>query len=196
MIARSARALRAFRLRMLCRHVAWPARMTIGRRVRISATGGGRIAIGENLGVADFASIVAKRGSIAIGCGGHIGIGAVIVCREAISIGDDVLIGEYVTIRDQDHVHGRGLITAQAGFATAPIVIGDNVWIGAKATITRGVTIGSNCVIGANAVVTGDIPPNAVALGVPARVRRVAGPAAEPGQGLALCGNGDADRDR
>jgi acetyltransferase-like isoleucine patch superfamily enzyme len=54
-------------------------------------------------------------------------------------------------------------------------VIGNNVWIGAKATVTKGVTIGDNVVIGANSVVTRDIPPNSVAAGAPARVIRSIG---------------------
>ena len=68
----------------------------------------------------------------------------------------------------------------------AAIRIGDNVWIGAKATITRGVTIGDNAVVGANAVVTRDVPENAVVGGVPAKVIRFANgrePASIPRQG-------------
>jgi acetyltransferase-like isoleucine patch superfamily enzyme len=56
---------------------------------------------------------------------------------------------------------------------SAPIRIGRNVWIGGKATITKGVTIGDNAIIGANAVVTHDVPMNAVAVGVPARVIKI-----------------------
>lgn len=52
----------------------------------------------------------------------------------------------------------------------APIVIGDNVYIGMGAYIMPGVTIGNNVIIGANAVVTHDIPDNSVAVGMPARV--------------------------
>jgi len=50
-----------------------------------------------------------------------------------------------------------------------PIVIGDNVWIASRATILSGVTIGDNSVIAAGALVTKDIPPNSLAMGVPAK---------------------------
>lgn len=50
-----------------------------------------------------------------------------------------------------------------------PIVIGDNVWIASRATILAGVTIGDNSVIAAGALVTKDIPPNSIAMGVPAK---------------------------
>jgi maltose O-acetyltransferase len=55
---------------------------------------------------------------------------------------------------------------------TRPIVIKDNVWIGASATINPGVTIGNNVVVGAGAVVTKDVPDNVVVAGVPAKVIR------------------------
>ena len=53
-----------------------------------------------------------------------------------------------------------------------PTVIGNDVWIGANAVIRQGVTVGTGAVIGAGAVVTKDIPPYAVAVGVPAKVLR------------------------
>ena len=55
---------------------------------------------------------------------------------------------------------------------TAPVVIGDNVWIGGGAIIMPGVTIGDNVVIGAGSIVTKDIPSNTIAYGNPCRVRR------------------------
>ena len=55
---------------------------------------------------------------------------------------------------------------------TAPVTIGDNVWIGGGAIILPGVNIGSNVVIGAGSVVTRDIPDNAIAFGNPCRVMR------------------------
>ena len=53
-----------------------------------------------------------------------------------------------------------------------PIQIGNNVWIGAGATILAGVTIGDNTVIGAGSLVKKDIPANVVAVGVPCKVLR------------------------
>lgn len=53
---------------------------------------------------------------------------------------------------------------------TAPVIIGDNVWIGGGAIILPGVTIGNNVVIGVGSVVTKDIPDNLIAVGNPCRV--------------------------
>ena len=90
--------------------------------------------------------------------------------RERIDIGDRSRIAEMVTIRDHNHVEMPGAPGERSGFHAVPVTIGRNVWIGAKATIMPGVTIGDNSIIGANAVVTKDVPPNSVAVGVPAKV--------------------------
>ena len=60
----------------------------------------------------------------------------------------------------------------QQGVSTKPVVIGDDVWIGANAVILPGVTIGPHSVVAAGAVVTRDVPPGCVVGGVPAKVIR------------------------
>ena len=86
-----------------------------------------------------------------------------------IVIGDGSLIGHNVVLATLDHdlaPEKRHILHS------APIRIGNNVWIGAGAVVTKGVTIGDNSVIAAGAVVTRDIPPNVIAAGVPAKVLR------------------------
>lgn len=86
-----------------------------------------------------------------------------------ITIGDGTLIGHQVVLATLDHDMDPA---KRSWMHPSPIVIGSNVWIGAHATILRGVTIGNNAVIAAGAVVTKDVPANTVAGGVPARVLR------------------------
>ncbi|NEQ84957.1 MAG: maltose O-acetyltransferase [Moorea sp. SIO2I5] len=61
----------------------------------------------------------------------------------------------------------------QGVYSKGPVVIGDDVWLGAGAIVLDGVRIGKGCIIGAGAVVTKDLPDYAVAIGVPARVIRM-----------------------
>jgi len=157
--------------------IRWGRSVSLGADVRFSVSGESRILFGDSTSIERLATLVVNNATLAIGATSYIGIGTVIVARQSVTIGDNALIAEYVTIRDQDHVYGTGRPTAESGFVTSPISIGNNVWIGAKATITKGVTIGDNAVIGANAVVTQDIPANCVAAGIPARVIRNFGPA-------------------
>ena len=86
-----------------------------------------------------------------------------------VYIGDNVMIGPNTTITTVGHPlspKDRRAHLAQG----SEIRIGNDVWLGANVTILPGVTIGDNVVVGAGAVVTKDIPPNSLALGVPARV--------------------------
>lgn len=171
---RSSRAINAMSGYVSIARVGFQAvgRVHLARHVRLRVTDGGTARLADAVSIDRFADITVKYGHLEIGARSYIGQYSVICARDRIVIGADSLIAEHVTIRDQDHSFGPGLTTARAGFTTAPIQIGNNVWIGAKATVTKGVTIGDNVVIGANSVVTRDIPANSVAVGAPARVIR------------------------
>ena len=140
------------------------------RDVRLLCRDGGHITLGDGCELLEGCRLYAVEGStLNIGANAHVGVGTLIVARSDIVIGTDALIAEYVTIRDQDHaMEGAGPIRAN-GFVSEPIRIGNDVWIGAKATVTKGVTIGDGAIIGANAVVTVDVAPGTVVAGVPAR---------------------------
>jgi len=85
-----------------------------------------------------------------------------------ISIGNDVMIGPKVNLVSAGHPTEPA--QRRNGIVKQPIAIGNNVWIGAAATILPGVTIGENAVVAAGAVVSRDVPANTIAAGVPARV--------------------------
>lgn len=86
-----------------------------------------------------------------------------------VRIGDRVLFGPGVQIYGTTHPLDP-IERASGKEFCAPVIIGDDCWIGGGAIILAGVTIGDGAVIGAGAVVTGDIPARAVAVGNPARV--------------------------
>jgi carbonic anhydrase/acetyltransferase-like protein (isoleucine patch superfamily) len=100
--------------------------------------------------------------------GGYANQGASITCFEEISIGRDVAIGPEVMIRDSD----SHIITGSTRGSTAPITIGDRVWIGARALVLKGVTIGDGAIVAAGAVVTRDVEAGTLVAGVPARYVR------------------------
>ena len=86
-------------------------------------------------------------------------------CFQRIEIGKGCSISDNVSIADSDSHY----IDGNKDKMTAPVVIGDHVWIGKNATILKGVTIGSGAVIGAGSLVTKDVPSNTVVAGVPAK---------------------------
>lgn len=98
-----------------------------------------------------------------------------ITSSNQIIIGDNLLTGKWVTITDNSHgdTNRQSLLLTPT---TRPIVskgivkIGNNVWIGDKATILPGVTIGDGAVIAANSVVSKDVPAYAVVGGIPAKL--------------------------
>lgn len=99
---------------------------------------------------------------------GYFNNGVQIVCQDHIRIGNNVVVARDVIIRDSD---AHRLDTP--GFRmTSPVVIGDNVWIAARAVIMKGVTVGEGAVVAAGAVVTKDVPPHTLVAGVPARIIR------------------------
>ncbi len=97
-----------------------------------------------------------------------------IIAMTAVTIGDDFLCGDRVTIVDADF-HGQEIETRFSGpGATAPIRIGNMVWLGSQVTILKGVTIGDNVIIAAGSVVTRNIKSGWIAGGNPARpLRRI-----------------------
>jgi acetyltransferase-like isoleucine patch superfamily enzyme len=84
-----------------------------------------------------------------------------------ITIGDGALIGHHVVLATLNHDFPPEI---RGDMRPAPIVMGKNVWLGARVTVLPGVTIGDNAIVAAGAVVTRDVPPGAVAAGVPARI--------------------------
>lgn len=104
--------------------------------------------------------------NISLGKNVFINSGCCFQDQGGITIGDGALIGHHVVLatinHDLDPMH-------RATNHPSPIVIGDNVWIGAHATILPGVTIGDGAIIAAGAVVTKDVAANTVVGGVPAK---------------------------
>jgi acetyltransferase-like isoleucine patch superfamily enzyme len=100
-----------------------------------------------------------------------IGHGATLHANQSIEIGSGTMIAEYVSIRDHDHNYRNMQFERliEKGFISAPVQIGNNVWIGCKSTITKGVHIGNNAVVGANSVVTRDVPARTMVVGAPAK---------------------------
>ena len=132
----------------------WSNLIGLYQRTIIIAKRGGKIKIGENVGIS----------------------GTTIYAWNSIEIGANTLIGANCKILDSD-LHpidaGDRMKSDYADFVnTAPVVIGKNCFIGCNTLILKGVNIGDNSVIGAGSVVTKSIPANVIAAGNPALVVR------------------------
>lgn len=137
-----------------------PDRIEIGRGVSIRAHARleavpalpgdepGRVRIGDNVQIEGYFSVAAA---------------------ESVTIGNGVLIGSNVAIRDHDHGIAPDSQRALQPLVKAPVEIGDFVWLSQNVVVLKGVTIGRNAVVGANAVVTRPVAEGAIVAGVPAR---------------------------
>jgi maltose O-acetyltransferase len=114
-----------------------------------------------------------ERGAvIRIGDGNWFSNNTSVVASERIEIGAHCQIGDHVAIYDSDfHEIAPATRTRSAG-PSAPVIIGNNVWLGSRVIVLKGVTIGDNSIVGAMGLVTRSIPPNSIAAGVPAKVIR------------------------
>lgn len=145
------------------------AKVSIGSGCHIT---GGRFV--NRIGRNQASSLSAARGAeltIGDGCGIS---SSCIWARESIVIGNNVNIGADCIVFDHDahsldHLKRRCYADDSAGTATAPIRIADDVLIGARTIVLKGVTIGARAIVGAGSVVAGDIPAGEIWAGNPAK---------------------------
>ncbi len=145
------------------------AQITVGSRFHcISGAGVNRL--GRNL----RSGIFAGEGAV-IRIGDGVGMScSTLWARSSITIGNHVNIGADCMIMDHDahslyYLHRRDYSVDRQHIASKPVTIGNDVLLGARCVVLKGVTIGDRSVVGAGSVVTGDIPPDQVWAGNPAR---------------------------
>lgn len=125
----------------------------------MSVDRGASLRIGRGLKMRDGAKLRVRPGAVCkLGKNVSLNSNDMIVCREKIVIGDDVQLSPNVQIYDHDHdFRAEGGVKAMK-YATAPVEIGSNVWIGANCVILRGTKIGDGSVVAAGSVIKGEFP--------------------------------------
>jgi acetyltransferase-like isoleucine patch superfamily enzyme len=153
---------------------------TKGRRIAfgrgVTVTPGGHVDIGDKVHIGDRVHLeigIEPRGRLRIGDSSWLSHDGHIQCRKSVEIGRNVLIGEFVSIRDSTHAYSDpDRPTKQQGDLIGTIQIQDDVWIGRGCLVQgrpEGIVIGQGAVVAANSVVSAPIPPMEVWGGVPAR---------------------------
>lgn len=115
----------------------------------------GKITLYKKTEIRPNTEITARNAEIIIGANSFVNRNCMIVAHAGITIGEKTTIGPNTCIYDHDH-DGNG------DYISAPIVIGNNVWIGAGCIILKGVHIGDGVIIGAGTIVLDDVDSNSV----------------------------------
>lgn len=140
-------------------HVDNEGRMIIGERVQLVST------------IATLELVSGPEGTLEIGPRTLVNFGCSLVALLQVRIGADCHIGPYTMMLDNDF-HRVEPERRLERPPSAPIVVEDNVWVGARSMIRCGVTIGRDSCVAAGSIVTKDVPPRTLVAGVPARAIR------------------------
>ncbi|MEL6385218.1 MAG: acyltransferase [Cyanobacteria bacterium J06626_18] len=159
-----------------------PGKMTLGDRVAIddntlldaSGTGPTGMTFGDDVIISRNCVIQGKTGPLVLGNKVDIGCNVILSSGNGIFIGNSVLIAGNCYIGGGRYVSDRTDIPMmeQGVYSKGPVAIGDDVWLGAGATVLDGVKLGRGCIVGAGAVVTKSFPDFSVVAGVPAKLLR------------------------
>jgi acetyltransferase-like isoleucine patch superfamily enzyme len=159
--------------------IAGPA--IIERNCIIDALSINGIRFGKNVSVGKYTTIEGSGSLKNIGeglvVGNNVGLGThgFYGCAGGIHIGDDVICGNFVSMHSENHIaSSKDMPIRLQGVTRQGIKIGNNCWIGAKATILDGAFIGDGCIVAAGAVVTqGDYASDSIIGGVPAKTLKM-----------------------
>lgn len=141
----------------------------IRRRSRIDVFPWNRFEIGKLTTIEDFCTVNNGSGNVLLGDRVRVGIGSVII--GPVTMGNGAGLGQHVFVSGFNHGYKDGTKNSSIQpLDIKPVVIEDEVHIGANSVVTAGVTIGKRTQIGAGSVVTKSIPPYSIAVGNPCKV--------------------------
>lgn len=128
-----------------------------------------KFSLGDYSVIESFACINNAVGDVIIGDHTRIGLHNTII--GPVTIGCHVNLAQGITVTALNHnFEASDKRIDEQGVSTAPVIIEDDIWIGANAVILPGVTIGNHSVVAAGAVVTKNVPPHSLVAGVPAKI--------------------------
>lgn len=159
------------------KNISFGKNVTIEQNARIDGYAREKIVFGNNARIGAFSLVtctshLSKYGKgLKIGSNSAIGDFAHFGAAGGIEIGNDVIMGSYISFHSENHNFSDNTkLIREQGVGSKGIKLGNNIWVGAKVTFLDGSVIGNNCVIAAGAVVNGVFPDNVVIGGVPAKV--------------------------
>lgn len=158
-------------------NIVFRKNVTIEENVIIDGFAKNKLIFGNNVKIGAFSLItctshLSKYGTgLIIGNNSAFGRFTEFGAAGGIEIGNDVIAGSYISFHSENHIFSDSTkLIREQGVTSKGLIIGNNVWIGAKVTFLDGSKIGNNCVVAAGAVVSGAFPDNVVIGGIPAKI--------------------------
>ncbi len=151
--------------------------VTIESYTQIDGYASEKLVLEDNTKIGSFSKVLStshfsKFGKgLKMGNNSAIGDYAHIGATGGVEIGNDVIMGSYISFHSENHnFSDTSKLIREQGVSSVGIKLGNNIWVGAKVTFLDGVVIGDNCVVAAGALVKGEFPANCVIGGVPAKI--------------------------
>ena len=159
------------------KNIVYGKNVTIDKNCFIDGFSSEKIILGDCVKIGAYSSIsstshMSKYGKgLKMGNNSAVGQFTEFGAAGGIEIGNDVIMGSYVSFHSENHNFGdKSKLIREQGVTSKGIKIGNNVWVGAKVAFLDGRVVGNNCVIAAGAVVNNSYPDNSIVGGIPAKV--------------------------
>lgn len=157
--------VRTWWCRLRFRRVTWGRGVRVSGRLTIAGPGTVHIGAGTHIDAADI--VTGRPGAtLSIGAGCYLN-GPEIRAWDSITIGDACILASALVVDTDFHPVAPDRLASQragAPVASSPVVIEDDVWLGARSAVLKGVRVGAGSVIGLGAIVRSDVPPGVVIL--------------------------------
>jgi acetyltransferase-like isoleucine patch superfamily enzyme len=159
------------------KNIAFGKNCTIENGVNIDGFCNSKVSFGSCVKIGSYTKILVtshlqKMGKgLIMGDNCSIGDFSFMGCAGGIKIGNDVIMGQYVSFHSENHnFSNKNLLIREQGVNHKGIELSNNIWVGAKVTFLDGAFVADNTVVAAGAVVSGHFPSNVVIGGVPAKI--------------------------
>lgn len=161
------------------RNIIFGNNVTIEHCTRLDGYASQPVVLGDNVKIGAYSYLTCTSHMSKYGIGLKMGSNSAIGdfthfgASGGIEIGNDVIMGAYISFHSENHNFSDPTrLIREQGVTSKGIKLGNNIWVGAKATFLDGCEVGDNCVVAAGAVVSGTFPANCIIGGVPAKIIR------------------------